>query len=83
MAAATVNHRFVTSIGPMKMEILNLTVAANGDEVESDLVDPRFCEAHRNVSGLANTEYSISGRTITITDSALSDSEVTLIVFGY
>lgn len=84
MAAATVNHRFITVLGPIKMEILNLEVDATGDTFTSNLQRPLFGAAITNEDQNTNVAVSFSGRAGTLTGSGLgTDDAVVVLVFGF
>jgi hypothetical protein len=82
---ATVANRFVTALGPIKMEILNLTTVNNGDTVTTNIANPRFALSEDNTGALSvNTSNSISGKTITITNTSYAGAGVcNVLVFGF
>lgn len=82
---ATINKRHVTVLGPVKMEVINLTDVDDAETVSTLIANPSFGFAVNNDDGSDgnNTNVSISGKTITLNNSSLSSSEVTLLVFGF
>lgn len=80
---ATVDKRFVTSLGPVKLEIMDLSSTANDETVSSFLVNPLFAlAANQGDAGGANIiSASVSGKTITIRDPSVTN--VILLVFGF
>ena len=82
MAAATSITRYMTVQGPLKVEYLSATFAATGDTIVSNMQRPLFAIAVTNADGGA-AATSISGRTITVTDTGISASTVNLIVWGF
>ena len=83
MAAATSVTRYMTVNGPIKTEYITCTMAASADDVETRMQRPLFVFAMTNSTGNANAIYSISGKTITITDADISASTVNLMVVGF
>lgn len=85
MAAATVNNRFVAALGPIKMEILNVT-ASDTNTVTTVIQRPLLALAVNNQDNDAATapvNASISGKTITLNSTDISSSVVNLLVFGF
>lgn len=85
---ATVSNRYVTSLGPIMLEILNLTEVLDEDIVVSQIQDPRFAVGIRYSDGAVITESinaDISGRVITINcaDFVDGDDDLVLLVFGF
>lgn len=87
MAAATIASRYVTVLGPIKMEIFNLTSVSDTNTVVSQLQNPSFAFGVVTSDGSPMTAAinpSISSRTITINSVDLDgDDNVVLIVFGF
>lgn len=85
MAAATLNKRWVVALGPVKMEFQNLTVT-DGETASTLIQNPQYAVAVVNTDDLTADKpcsTSISGKTITINNDDLSDSEVNMLIFGY
>lgn len=83
MAAATSVTRYTTAQGPIKVEYISATFASSTDTIDSNLQRPLFVFAAKNGTGTAQTETSISGKTITVTDAGISATVVNLIVVGF
>lgn len=85
MAAATLNKRFSAVLGPMKMEWLNITVT-DAETIDTLMQNPEYAIAVVNTDALTTDQAcstSISGKTITLNNADLSDSEVNVFVIGY
>lgn len=82
MAAASSVTQYTTVQGPIKVEYIEGTFASSGDTVESRLQNPKWAYALTNADG-GGASTSISGKTITVTDSGISSSVVHLIVVGF
>lgn len=87
MAAATVAYRFVLPLGPVKVEILNLTDVTDTNTVTTQMQRPLFGFGVVNTDGSPMTAAinpSISGRTVTINSADLDgDDDLVLIMVGY
>lgn len=85
--ATTVANRIPLPLGPIKMEILNLTGVTDADTVTSQLQRPVFGFGVVYSDGSPMTAAinpSISGRTITINSTDLDgDDNMVLILFGF
>lgn len=85
--ATTVANRIPLPLGPIKMEILNLTGVTDADTVTSQLQNPKFGFGVVYSDGSPMTAAinpSISGRTVTINSADLSgDDNMVLILFGF
>jgi hypothetical protein len=83
---ATVSNRFMSVQGPFKMEVLNLTAVTDADTVVSNMQRPVFAMAVPGTDTASITvaiQIAISGRTLTINSSDLSDEIVNVLVFGF
>ena len=83
---ATISNRFVVALGPIKMEILNLTSVTDADTVSSLLVRPLFAMAVKNTDEASSNEtnVSISSKTLTLNNADLGGTdEVNVLVFGF
>lgn len=84
---ATVSNRYIASLGPIKLEILNLADVTDADEVTAQLQSPQFAcgVVYTDASPMtAAINPSISGRTITINSADLDgDDDLVLLVFGF
>ncbi len=83
MAVATAVTSHITALGPIKVEFVTCTMAADGDTYVSRLVRPIAASITTNVTGNANPVYSLSGSTFTVVDSDISTSTVNLIIWGF
>lgn len=84
--ATTVASRYIVPLGPVKMEVLNLTGVTDADTVTSQLQNPKFAMAVINTdngAATAPTNVSISGRTLTLNSADISSSEINVLVFGF
>ncbi len=84
--AATVSNRFVVALGPIKMEILNLTTVTDADTVSTLIQRPLFAIGVSNSDETAtnNTNISISGKTLTINNADFGGAdECNILVFGF
>jgi hypothetical protein len=83
--ASTVANRFLTALGPVKMEILNLTTVTTADTVTTNMQNPRFALGVDNTGALSvNTSITISGKTLTITNSSYAGAGIcNVLVFGF
>ena len=86
---ATVDQRFITVLGPIKMEILDLSDVDTGDTFVSNLQRPLFGgvivnEDNQTGAALAfGTGSASAERTGTITGSGLSADDCVVLVFGF
>lgn len=87
MAAATVSKSFVAVLGPMKLEVANLSAIDSTDTYVSTIQNPQFgffvpTSATVAANDVGNA-ISISGRTVTITNAGLVDETGVLVLFGF
>jgi hypothetical protein len=81
---ATVDKRYITALGPIKMEVMFLSSLATGDTVTSNLASPSNCVITTdNAASTTPPAAAVSGKTITVTQTSLSGAVGTLIVFGF
>ncbi len=80
---ATVDRRYTTVLGPIKMEVLDLSSVVDGESVSSLLQAPQFAIAANqgDASGSNGISAAVSGKDITIHDPDVTD--VILVVFGF
>ncbi len=83
MAAATAVTSYVTALGPIKVEFVKCTMAASADTYVSKLVTPKFALAFHNATSTANPVTAITGKSIAVTETNISNSEVQLIIVGF
>ena len=87
MAAVTINNRFVTVLGPVKMEVANIASVDDNDTFASLLQNPLFAvfiDNEVDVNGGGQTGgVSISGKTLTFNNTNLSADDGVLLVFGF
>ena len=83
---ATVSNRYTAALGPIKLEILNLTAVEDADTVSTNMGRPVFALGVNNSdtqTTSAALNVGISGKTLTINNANLSSSEVNVLVFGF
>ena len=83
---ATISESFIAVEGPRKKEVLSLTAVTDADTVTSQLQRPTFgyfipTEDAATVS--IATNIGISGRTVTINNSQLSNETGILVLCGF
>ena len=83
MAIATAVTSYVVALGPIKVEFVQGTFAADGDTYESKLVRPVFAFGQKEGSGKAQTQVTVSGKTVTVADAGISTTKCTLLVVGF
>lgn len=84
MATVTKSDKaLIAALGPMKMEVIQVTSASNGETVESKLQNPTFAFMLPNgdASGTFDGSAAVSGKTITLHDPPASGN-IVVIVFG-
>lgn len=82
---ATVDKRYITALGPIKMEVMFLSAVTTADTVTSLLANPVNAVFQSDNTGGATVApaASVSSKTITLTQTALAAGTGTLIVFGF
>jgi len=84
---ATVANRFTAVLGPIKMEVLNLTAVTTADTVTTLMQRPLFAIGVQNSGTAAATTQvgvAISGKTLTLTSSDFAGAAVlNVLVFGF
>jgi hypothetical protein len=84
---ATVANRYTAVLGPIKMEILNLSAITDADTVTSQLQNPSFALGVNTTDGETTSAAfnpAISGRTITLNNANFTGSTTAvLLVFGF
>jgi hypothetical protein len=83
MAAATAVTSHVVALGPIKVEFVKCTMAADGDTYASKLVTPLYATGHLNATGTANCVTAITGKSVAVTNADISASPVHLIIVGF
>lgn len=84
MAAATAVTSYVTVHGPIKIEWVTCTMANSADTYVSKLVTPKFVFANTNTAAdTVQATTAVSGKTVTVTSTDISASEVQLIIVGH
>ena len=83
MAVATAVTSHITALGPIKVEFVTCTMAADGDTYVSRLVRPIAANVTTNVAGSVNPVYTLVGQTFTVADSDISTSTVNLVIWGF
>jgi hypothetical protein len=88
MPEQTPTNRFITTLGPIKLEVITVENITTADTVVSNIQRPLFATANLTNTG-ANTalatNVSISGRTLTLTNANISAGvdDATILVFGF
>ncbi len=85
MAVTTVGDvSYIGVLGPFKMEVINITGAANGDTVVSKLANPSFavCLPTEDLNTDTHPSAALSTKTVTIHDPPSANGNVVVIVFG-
>lgn len=83
---ATVSNRFSFPLGSAKMEVLHLTAVTDNDTVTTLMQRPVFAMAVPGTDAAAITvavNVGISGKTLTINSTDLSNETVDVLVFGF
>ncbi len=95
MADVVPTTRFVTALGPVKVEFIEftgtVTISTGGtqtgvdtaDTYTSSLVTPKFAFVQTDVDGADGWATSISNKVITLTNSGVSAQTVKMIVVGH
>ena len=83
---ATVSNRFIAALGPVKMEIVDLTSLTDGDTFTTLIQNPKFAlcgEYGTDANGTATP--SISTKTVTINNPTTGggSGKVCVLVFGF
>ena len=84
--AATVANRFIAALGPVKMEIMNLTGVTDQDTVTTLIQNPKFCLAgEQGADANSTVQPAVSGKTVTLHNQAAAGGagDITLLVFGF
>lgn len=84
---ATVDNRYVTALGPIKMEVMILSALTSADTVTTLLQRPLGCVVTTDNTGGATAApkavITANSKTITITQTSLSAGSGVLITFGF
>jgi hypothetical protein len=83
---ATVSDQIITVLGPIKLEVINLTAVDDGDTVSTRIQRPSFAVAFSTVDDnntIGVIQAGISDKTLTLNNSGLSSSTVVVLVFGF
>lgn len=87
MAAVTTVKNFVAVLGPMKVEVANLSSVDSGDTYTTTIQNPSFAFFVPTSATVAANDVgnaiSISGRVVTITNAGLVAETGVLVVFGF
>ena len=83
MAAATAVTSNIVALGPIKLELVTCTMAADGDTYASKLVRPLYATGHLNATGTANCVTTITGKSVAVVNADIGASEVQLIIVGF
>ena len=69
---AAVSNRHIVALGPIKLEVLNLTAVSDADTVSTLIANPSFAIGVNNTDGettSAALNVAISGKTLTINNA--------------
>lgn len=83
---ATVSNQYITALGPIKMEIVNLTSITTADTFTTRIQNPSFVLIGEYGSGAttAVTTAAVSGRTVTVTNASMNGTQKAVaLVFGF
>jgi hypothetical protein len=83
---ATVALQKITTLGPIKMEVVNLTAITNGDTFTTLIQNPLFVDIgeYGASATTATTTAAISGRTVTVTNASMNGTQKAVaLVFGF
>ena len=85
MAAATVSDRYITALGPIKMEVVHLAATTDhGDTFSTLIQNPKFAIAGSMTTSADPIFASISGKTVTVNNAGNTDNlEIVVLVFGF
>lgn len=85
--AETSIFRKITSLGPIKMEIIHTDVGSDGDTFKSFLSNPQFVMGFESVDGDPTLRVTMvdSTKTITVNNVVATDGtgDYTVLVFGF
>ena len=73
-------------LGPINMEVVNITIAADQDTYTTVMQNPQFAFFVANTDGNTTqlgVNAAVSGRVVTLNDSNISSTTGTLVVFGF
>ena len=83
---ATIANQVIAVLGPIKMEIINLTAVTDADTVTSSIQRPDFgffVPTTDDNTPAEKVSVDISGRTVTLNNDDLSADTGVLILFGF
>lgn len=81
---ATVTNRYLTALGPIKMEVLFLSAASGADTVTTYMQRPVAGGGWQTeAADTSALTCSVSGKTITLNSATLSNDTALVIVFGF
>lgn len=83
---ATVGTQKITTLGPIKMEVVHLTAITNGDTFVTLIQNPQFMVVSEDGTSAttAVTTASVSGRTVTLVNASMNGTQkATVLVFGF
>jgi hypothetical protein len=96
MAALLPTSRYIVALGPIKMEIVEFTgtVTLEGggstqtgvtsaDTYKSLLQNPKFALGVANTVAEDSFDVSISGKTLTMTNTGLTSGDARILTFGF
>lgn len=84
---ATVSNRHTAALGPIKVELLNVTTVTDADTVTTNMARPVWAIGVNNTDGETTSlamNIAISGKTLTLNNANLTGSSVVnIIVVGF
>lgn len=86
MAAVTITERFVTVLGPRKMEVAQVASVDDADTYVSIMQRPVFgffVPNNDSNAAIESVNLAFSGRTVTFNNDALSAHAGVLVLFGF
>lgn len=86
MAAVTTDNNYVVVLGPIKLEIAQVSSVDDGDTYVTTLQNPSFAcyiETTDTNADANSVNIGISGRTLTFNNSTLSADTGVVLVFGF
>lgn len=81
---ATVSTQKITTLGPIKMEVVHLTTVSDADTFTTLIQNPKFAIAGEFAANANSTvQTQLSGRTVTIQNPTTASGQVVVLVFGF
>lgn len=84
VASGFVDKCIINPFGPMKMEFVPLSAVSTSDTYISKLQNPQYAGFFPTANnGIVKPYCTVSGRTVTITNTAGSATTGVLLIYGY